>query len=170
MEKTDFRNDPKSIKIRRMVQEDIGSIAHLWLEMMREHENRDHHFALAPGHPEEKFRQYLEETLGKQDAVVYVAETERTVVGYILALILENPEIFELRNYGFIGELSVSKDHRRQGIGNLLWDRARNWFRRRGMTVVQLNVSPKNESGLRFWESLGFRDFLEIKWCDVGEE
>jgi len=153
-----------------MVHEDIETISLLWLEMMREHEDRDRHFALVSDHPEEHFRDYLKSILDKQDAVVYVAEEDGAVIGYVLALILDNPEIFELRRYGFIGEMSVSSRHRRSGVGNQLWERARSWFHRKGIDVVQLNVSPRNESGVRFWRSLGFEDFLEIKWRDLGKE
>ncbi len=165
-----FPLDKGSMKIRRMIHEDIGPISTLWLEMMREHERRDHHFALATDHPEQSFCEYLEGILQKQDAVVYVAEESGGVVGYVLALILDNPEIFELQKYGFIGEMSVAQQVRRQGTGRLLWESAKKWFRRKGITVVQLNVSPKNETGIPFWSSLGFGDFLEIKWCDLEKE
>ena len=158
------------MKIRRMTHDDVEAISLLWLEMMREHETRDPRFELASGAPEKNFSDYLLDILGKQDAVVYVAEEEDRVVGYVLALILENPGIFELKRYGFIGEMSVSRDLRRQGVGHLLWERVRRWFVRKGVTVVQLNVSPKNRSGVAFWNALGFADFLEIKWCDLEKE
>jgi len=159
------------MRIRRMMREDIEAVSRLWLAMMREHESRDRHFALASGNPEENFRDYLNEVLEKQDAIVYVAENGGEVIGYILALIFDNPGIFELRQYGFIGEMSVAEEHRRGGVGRQLWERAVGWFRRKGITVIQLNVSPRNETGLAFWDSLGFEDFLRVKWLDLeGEE
>ncbi|MCB9782059.1 MAG: GNAT family N-acetyltransferase [Candidatus Omnitrophica bacterium] len=121
--------------------------------MMREHEGRDRHFALAPGNPESNFREYLEEILGKQDAAVYVADEDGAIVGYVLALILENPGIFELRKYGFIGEMSVATNRRRHGIGRLLWDR------------VKGLVSPQGNRGgpiERFAEEQKWRRFLDV--------
>lgn len=155
------------MKTRRMRFEDVEAVSLLWLEMMREHETRDAHFAIADGSPEEQFRDYLLEVLEKRDAVVYVAETEGRVVGYVLALIFDNPRLFALKRYGFIGEMSVAGDHRRSGVGRELWARAEGWFRRKGIEVVQLNVSPRNTGGKSFWASLGFEDFLEVKWLDL---
>jgi len=154
---------------RRAKPEDAVAIAALWMEMMGEHAERDPRFAISAG-GEEAYRGYVEGVLDNPDVAVYVAESDGKTVGYTIALILENPSVFELRKYGFIGEMIVTMELRRSGLGNELWDRARRWFLRKGVGVAQLNVSGLNSAGKAFWKSVGFRDFLEIKWLDLDSE
>jgi GNAT superfamily N-acetyltransferase len=154
---------------RRAKPEDTPAIAALWMEMMGEHAERDPRFGIS-AEGEAAYREYVEGILGNPDVAVYVAESDGAPVGYTIALILENPSVFQMRKYGFIGEMIVTKDFRRSGLGRELWDRARRWFLRKGIGVAQLNVSVVNPSGKEFWESVGFRDFLEIKWLDLESE
>jgi ribosomal protein S18 acetylase RimI-like enzyme len=157
------------VNIRRARHEDVESVASLWMEMMREHAERDSRFGLSEN-ALSAYAEYAHGILDNSETAIFIAEVGRSRIGYVLALILENPAVFELKRYGFIGEMIVSKDERRSGIGRLLWDRAKRWFRRKGVTVVQLNVSVLNEGGKAFWRSVGFGDFLEIKWCDFDSE
>jgi ribosomal protein S18 acetylase RimI-like enzyme len=91
------------------------------------------------------------------------------VVGYVLALLLPNPPVFKEQRYGFIAEMVVDPAARRSGTGRQLWERAKRWFKRKEVKSVQLNVSPLNMAGMKFWGSLGFKDFLKIQWCDLDE-
>ena len=136
--------------------------------MMEEHSSRDPRFHLGEA-PEESYRQQLGEMLENPENALYVAENDRIVIGYVLALILPNPPGFKEPHYGFIAEMVVDPSLRRSGTGRLLWERARRWFKRKEVTNVQLTVSPYNETGVAFWSSLGFRDFLKIQWCDLNE-
>src|SRR3990170_4686451 len=104
---------------RRAKPEDSAAIAALWMEMMGEHAERDPRFAISAG-GEAAYRDYVQGVLDNPDVAVYVAEAEGTPVGYTIALILENPSVFELKKYGFIGEMIVTKEFRRSGLGNEL--------------------------------------------------
>jgi ribosomal protein S18 acetylase RimI-like enzyme len=46
--------------------------------------------------------------------------------------------------------------HRRKGLGHLLVEEVSGWAVQRGVRVVQLMVTSKNESAIRFYEQLGF--------------
>jgi ribosomal protein S18 acetylase RimI-like enzyme len=152
--------------IRRATHEDLPVVASLWLEMMQEHQSQDARFRLSP-EPDHDYSLQLREMLLNPDNVIYVAEMSDKVIGYVLALVLPNPPTFAVPTYGFIGEMAVTREHRRCGAGKALWERACLWFRRKGVKSVQLNVSPLNKAGLAFWDSVGFKDFLKIQWCDL---
>ena len=137
--------------------------------MMREHDERDPRFSLSED-ALSAYAEYAHGILDNSETAIFVAEVGREPIGYVLALILENPPVFDLKRYGFIGEMIVGKDRRRGGVGRMLWDRTKGWFRRKGVTIVQLNVSVLNAEGKAFWQSVGFGDFLEIKWCDLDDE
>ncbi len=156
------------VNIRRASPDDLTSVGSLWLQMMREHESRDPRFRLSE-EPEKAYIEQLRQMLDAPDNALFVAEYERRIQGYVLALLLPNPPVFKEPRYGFIAEMVVSPTLRRSGTGRLLWGRATRWFKRKGVKSVQLNVSPLNQAGIAFWESLGFKDFLKIQWCDLDE-
>lgn len=157
------------VTIRRAKPEDNRTIAMLWMEMISDHIDRDPRFEVNED-AEETYAEYARGMLDNPDTAVFLAEEEGESVGYVLALVLDNPPVFQLGRYGFVGEMVVTCKHRRGGIGRMLWDRARRWFKRKGVSVVQLNVSESNLEGKAFWKSVGFEDFLEVKWCELDRE
>lgn len=155
------------LSTRRARREDFPRLVELWREMMDFHTGLDPRFQTAPA-GREAYLQFLEETSRQLDAAIFVAEREDRLLGYTIASILVNPAIYALPQYGYISEMAVDEASRGAGVGHALWQAAAEWLGRRGLTVVQLNVSPLNERGQKFWRGLGFRDFLEILWCDIA--
>lgn len=153
--------------IRRAVEADCPRIAALWEEMMRFHLSFDPRFAIAVDGVE-RYQEYLIEMLRNVDHRVLVAEAPPSrVIAYAIGIILANPPVFQLPYYGYIAEMSVEQALRGRGIGRALWNELIAWFASRGINVVQLNVSSYNETGQRFWRSLGCRDFLDVVWYDI---
>jgi ribosomal protein S18 acetylase RimI-like enzyme len=136
--------------------------------MMDAHRALDARFAL-DRRADEEFAEYLREILDNYLHGIFVATREEEVVGYAIVAEMENPPVFEPKRYGFVCEICVAPRQEGQGIGKVLFERTRRWFERRGLTVVQLNVSPRNERGLKFYEELGFKPFLNILWLDLAQ-
>ncbi len=155
-----------SITVRRMKANEIPRVAQLWREMMEYHISLDPRFELAVG-SNEAYEEYLRTTMAGYDSAVFVAELDGKVVGYTIAMILSNPAVFALERYGFISEMGVDKRFQRRGIGQQMGEQARRWLKRRGITVMQLNVSPRNEKGYSFWKKMGCTEFLTIMWHDI---
>jgi GNAT superfamily N-acetyltransferase len=64
---------------------------------------------------------------------------------------------------GWIAELTVAADHRRQGLGRMLLDAARAWARASvqeggggGLTALMMELSPRNYPGIAFCRREGF--------------
>ncbi len=155
-----------SITIRRARVSDFDTITMLWKEMMNLHLTHDPRFKLAPNH-ESAYKEYLLSIYENYDYAIFVAEKEGIVLGYTIGMILNNPPVFDLERYGFIAEMSVAEASQNTGVGKELWIHIRRWFYRRGITVMQLNVSPLNERGYRFWKKMGCTEFLHIMWHDI---
>ncbi len=159
-------SDTSAPTIRRMREGDIPRVTELWHEMMNHHLAVDPRFELAIGN-EEAYAEYLRSTIENYDAAIFVAEMNGTLVGYTIVMILSNPAVFALERYGFISEMAVDGDYQRGGIGKTMWEHARRWLKRRGIRVLQLNVSPRNEKGYAFWKKVGCTEFLTIMWHDI---
>lgn len=157
------------VKTRRAAPEDHPEVVRLWRHMMDYHHSLDPRFAL-DRRANEEFAQYLVDIQESFLHAIFVATVGEQIVGYIIVAEMDNPAVFAMKRYGFVCEVCVDPEHTGEGIGHLLFERAFRWFRRRGLTSVQLNVSPRNESGLHFYHQLGFRPFLEVLWKDLEED
>ncbi len=160
-------NDTPSIQTRRAAQDDLPEICRLWRHMMEAHQqlHRDG-FALDRA-ADNEFLTYLQDILENYLHAVFVATKDERVAGYAIVAEMENPSVFALKRYGFICEICVDPALQGGGVGHALFERARRWFERRGLKVVQLNVAPGNQAAKRFYENLGFQPFLETLWVDL---
>lgn len=160
-------SDPPKLKTRRASSDDFPAIGRLWKAMMDRHQQGDARFTLERG-AATAFQRYLHDVLNNYYYAIFVSTIDAEVVGYAIIAEMDNPEVFQLKKYGFICEISVDENRQRRGIGQALFDRAKRWFLRRGLKVVQLNVSPRNREALEFYHKLGFEPFLEILWKDLA--
>lgn len=152
--------------IRRAKKEDLPFVVRLWKEMMDHHLSIDPRFELSLDN-EGAYLDYLYSVYDNYDYAIFVLEEDAAIVGYAIAMILNNPPVFALARYGFIAEMCVTRELRRRGLGETMWNHVRRWFKRRGVNVIQLNVSPRNESGYDFWRKVGCGEFLRIMWHDI---
>lgn len=156
----------KGLTFRRAKTDDFTQITDLWEEMMAYHLSLDPRFELAFD-SREAYLEYLTSIIDNYDYGIFVAVLDTKIVGYTISMILNNPPVFALERYGFIAEMAVSQTLQHGGIGKGLWNHVRRWLYRRGITVLQLNVSPRNEKGYTFWKKMGCDEFLHIMWHNI---
>ncbi len=149
---------PDSIAIRRATKADLPALGRLGALLLRAHYQFDPLRFMAPGSdPEEGYAWFLGTQLREDDVVVFVAERQASIVGYVYAG-LEPQSWKELREAcGFIHDVVVDESGRRSGVATALMDAAINWLRDRGAPRVVLWTAQPNEGAQRLFESLGFR-------------
>ena len=103
------------------------------------------------------------------DSAVFVAEEDGGIIGVAVGSIRVQDAFFETRRYGYVSDLMVLADHRRQGVGRALWDRVALWFRSLGVGVVRLHVAARSPEARAFWAKVGAEDFLAEAWIDLPE-
>lgn len=157
------------INYREAIKEDIPGLIELWKELMDFHGARDSFFSRSKEGPE-NFGNFLLENIRKDDAIVYIAETEKEVVGYILAMIQDYPPVFEVKQYGLISDLAVTSKYRRTGIGMHLVSIAKEWFILKGMIRTEIGVAASNEISTSFWTKMEFRVYKESRYLDLNTE
>jgi len=103
------------------------------------------------------YSSFLASQLGEDEAVLFVAERQRRVVGYVYGAI-EPMSWKDLRDEcGFVHDLVVSEAARGGGIGEALLDAAIEWLREQGMPRVVLGTAAQNNRAQRLFERRGFR-------------
>ena len=97
-------------------------------------------------------RRYVRAVRKHPDAAVFVAETERGIVGRLSIARDPHPASRHVADLG----LMVAADARRQGVGWALLEQATAWARETGVTKLELHVFPHNEPAIALYEAFGF--------------
>ena len=95
----------------------------------------------------------LSHILSNPDQRFLVAEIDFRTAGWIHML---RVEYVDHPAFVMIGGLVVDRGHRRQGIGALLLQRAEEWARQCGCSLVRLSSSATRTEAHRFYESVGY--------------
>jgi len=145
--------------IREASIEDADVIIELWKEFIDFHGVRDEAFRRShDGH--EQFGAYVRKNIVSEEWLVLVAVENGKLIGYCTATVAEYPPVLERARYGFIQDIAVTETCRGQGVGTRFVTRAELWFRRRGITRIQLHVASANEVSQAFWNRLGFKEYM----------
>src|SRR5687768_667148 len=131
--------EPPTFTIRRATDGDAPALGRLGALLLRAHHGFDELRFMAPGrNPETGYGSFLRSQLRDDDVVVFVAEREGEVIGYVYAG-LEPQSWKELRDAcGFIHDVAVAEPGRRSGVATALIDAAIEWLRGRGAPRVVL--------------------------------
>lgn len=146
------------VSIRKATPADLSALGRLGATLMRTHYAFDPNRFLAPGDdPEGGYAWFLETQLDVPEAVIFVAEQDRQIVGYVYAG-LEPLSWKELRGAaGFIHDIVVDERARRSGVARQLMAAAVEWLRASGAPRVMLWTAAQNEGAQKLFDSLGFR-------------
>lgn len=150
-----------SVVIRKAEPRDLTSLGRLGAMLMRAHFAFDPRRFLTPGEGAERgYASFLGSVLDSADGIVFVADENGAVTGYVYAA-LEPLSWKELRGpSGFIHDVAVSEEARRAGVGRELMQVAIAWLRERGAPRVILWTAAPNDAAKKMFQSLGFRETM----------
>lgn len=143
--------------IKKATLADLEEIMSLWHELTTYKVNLEPYLTLAKDHIQTA-REYLSGKLLDPDTIILLALKDGRAVGYLMGFLIFPPPVFTPRKIGFINEVAVAEEFRRQGIGTRLVEEALAWFRERGATSLELSVYAKNQVAKEFWHKLGFTE------------
>ena len=145
-------------RIRPAEEEDILTIAAIWMELM--HHHAQFHVSLKPREgAEAAFREHLKTCLADENRRIIVAEDREGVIGYAMARIDQRPPIYDETLFGFITDVAVTECRRREGIGSALAMELYKWFTSRQVKTIEAYVQNANSMAMDFWQQQGF-----IRW------
>lgn len=126
------------MRVRQFEWPDYDAVAAVWAAAGRE---------VVP-------RAELAAKLTRDPELFLVAESGSAVVGVVMGT-------YDGRR-GWILRLAVHPGHRRRGLASRLVQELENRFEALDCPRVNLLVMPDNESGLRFWQSLGYVPYPDV--------
>jgi RimJ/RimL family protein N-acetyltransferase len=98
-------------------------------------------------------RRYLRSLRRYPHAAVFVAETDKRIVGRLSVARDPHPASAHVADVGVM----IAREHRRRGFGRALMQAAEAWAREAGVRKLELHVFPYNEPAIALYESLGYR-------------
>jgi GNAT superfamily N-acetyltransferase len=142
--------------IRTVNPSDITRLAALNAEV------QELHFASRPDEfkPAQvsEIAQWFVQLLQNPSAMLWGAEVDGALVGYVVALVREKPEnpFCPARKWWDIDQMGVRASYRRAGIGRALVEHVVSEARARGIAGVELNSWAFNQDAHRAFAKMGF--------------
>jgi GNAT superfamily N-acetyltransferase len=107
--------------------------------------------------PPEQFMDFVTKRLEDEAMLLILGLVGNAPIGYGLAFdVAEHPFMPEWQRSGYITQLYIAPEHRRQGIGQELVEFIIDWLASRGITNVLLNVVAGESVAEQFWQAQGF--------------
>lgn len=144
------------VTIRRVEPRDEAAIARLWQALSDYHMQLDRRLPVPTRGAAAQYAARLLEQRDDPFTRAFVAEVGGQVVGYVLGAVIDlQSDLFEYVDTGFIADVYVDPEYRRQGIARRLVETITRWFTEQGVRHVEWQVAAANTDGIRFWEALG---------------
>jgi GNAT superfamily N-acetyltransferase len=89
---------------------------------------------------------------------ILVAESEKRIVGCVVAVIVEKKESAHAVKSVHVEELVVDESARSNGIGRALVEGIEAWARNEGCGFMRVDCFSNNQRAHAFYEKLGYKD------------
>ncbi len=109
----------------------------------------------------QEMQEYLKQFIDSQDKQLLVYEQDGKICGYAMLEFVTKPETpyrYALE-YIEVGELGVSQDCQKQGIGKKLMQHIRQIAQQKNIKKIELDMWSFNDNALKFYEKLGFNTY-----------
>ncbi len=147
----------ENITIRKAQENDLEAIIKLFDELTISDLPYDKEIDIDWGHGKKGKTYFMEKITGK-DGVCFVAEVNKTVVGYFTAGEKEVPS-YRLVKVAELQNLVVAANLRNNGIGEKLMQAFFAWAKGIGAQKVAVNVFTQNNKAINFYLREGFLPF-----------
>jgi GNAT superfamily N-acetyltransferase len=107
-------------------------------------------------------REYLQMVHDSHESVGLVADDDRTVVGYVIAIPAQQIAEPLTEKTLWVDDLAVRRDRRRQGVAKLLMEAMEEYARNRGYQQIRLNVHEFNTAARDFYAATEYECWSRI--------
>ena len=146
----------EKVYIRKATINDLNSVQELNNSLFDlEFNNFDD--TLKQGWPFEKDgKEYFEYMI--KNEIVFVAEVEEKVVGYLAGSICEQIS-YITETFAELDNMCIDEAYRRFGIGTLLMNKFKKYCKENNIQNIKVTASAKNSRAIQFYMKNGFEDY-----------
>jgi ribosomal protein S18 acetylase RimI-like enzyme len=107
---------------------------------------------------------YIKGRIFSKSDAIFIAEKDGKPVGHMIISKKKNYPIFKMENYGRINTVFIKKEFRGLNISSKLKKEAINWFNKKGINRISLNVLPDNLTAIKAYKKWGLSlSLLEMR-------
>lgn len=151
------------MRIRKASQKDLDALVQLWKQFMQEHEimslkanpNLKEHIKRKPN-SENLVRRFFSSNIRSKQGLILLAQADKKPIGYCLAYVKANIPIYSTQKLGYISDIFVKKEYRRQGVATKLKNYAQAWFKKIGLDFMSIAYYTVNKTARKTYTSWGF--------------
>ncbi|MGE7945907.1 N-acetyltransferase family protein [Lysinibacillus sp. NPDC093688] len=101
----------------------------------------------------EQFTKFIDNLNNNNHSALFIAEIEKTVVGYLIVQGNHMPSSVSHRAYIVVG---IHSEYRGRKIGTALFSHLDDWAKEKGMHRLELTVMANNTAGIALYKKMGF--------------
>jgi len=101
----------------------------------------------------EQFTKFIDNLNNNNHSALFIAEIEKTVVGYLIVQGNHMPSSVSHRAYIVVG---IHSEYRGQKIGTALFSHLDDWAKEKSMHRLELTVMANNTAGIALYKKMGF--------------
>ena len=155
------------VNIRPATVNDIPAMADLWQSKIVLQQQFDSRFVLAVDGVE-KWSAAAARWLLETNCVIYVAEQDDKLLGYIIGAIQNTPPGLTPDSIGAITDLTLDVHNpQSSGLGRALLDMVQAWFIKRGIQHIVAQVPRRSAVEQAFWRGLGATEWIDWMWAKL---
>ena len=148
------------IKIRLATLEDVSGIMPIFAQIVDYHASIDSE--VYTDADMSAFEQSVQDQLTKDNWKIFVAETNKKIVGFLTLQMRSNR-----RQWGNVADtdgridcLAVDENYRHMGIGTKLMAEVENYLKSQGIFEMRLTVSIHNPNAIKCYEKMGMKNYI----------
>ncbi|RJP19178.1 MAG: GNAT family N-acetyltransferase [Candidatus Abyssobacteria bacterium SURF_5] len=153
-------------EIRKTRASDVPALVQMWHEFSREHERMVvkktkafRSFYARKADVLETVNRFFRKNVRSRNWAVFIAESCGRPAGYLSITIKKNPPVYRIDRIGYIDSIFIRKPYRNSGLSSVFKGAAVEWFRRKGLSHMSINVAPENAHAYSIYKKWGFLDF-----------
>lgn len=161
----EMKKNSLKIIVRKAKVKDLPQVILLLKGIAQYHHNLDPIYSPGSKIPKDVLKR-LSQLIGARKRVLVIAEYNKKIIAYFVADIRKT----RMRIYNKIGYISdgyVEKKYKGKGIGRSIFNLVKEWFLKRGIKRIELMVDTKNNSGIKAWQSYGFKEYQKKMQIEI---
>lgn len=148
--------------IRQACLSDTPQITSLGRELLNLHFGFDSVYYQLEENFADSFSNWVKNQIDTSHYFLLVAEENNKIIGFISGFLKSLYPWFHTKAVGHISYLIVKPESRQKGIARLLEEAARQWFKEKNVSYVEVYVDEQNSVAQKTWHSLGFSPFKKF--------
>ena len=156
----------QSITVRPATIHDVPAMAALWHERMTLRQLTDRRLRVLPD-GQEKWQSAAEGWLADAKCRVLVAQREAVLIGYIIGQIAPNSPGISPEYLGVVKEVAVGAHSAANGLGHLLLQPLREWFKSQNVQHIVVYVPHRQPVEQAFWRSVRASEWIDLVWITL---